>query len=130
MLPNWVIGVFLVAHGWAHIWYIILSKRLLEIKEEVAWTGESWLLSGLLGEQVLRNIATLGYSVSLIGFMVGGVGFSLGQNWWRSVALVSAVASLVTIVFFWDGGFSKLIDKGLIGFLIDVAVIIYLTRLG
>ncbi len=127
MLPNWVIGVFFVAHGWAHVWYIILSQRLLEIKE-VGWTGESWLLSGFLGEQILRNVATVGYSVSLIGFMAGGAGLLLNQGWWRSVTLASAVVSLVTVVLFWDGKLSMLTERGLIGLLIDVAVILYITR--
>jgi hypothetical protein len=128
MLPNWVVGVFFVAHGWAHVWYIILSQRLLEIKEEVGWTGESWLLSGFLGELVLRNVATVGYSMSLIGFMAGGAGLLLNQGWWRSMTLASAVVSLVTVVLFWDGKFSMLTEKGLIGLLIDVAVILYITR--
>ena len=117
-----------MAHGWAHVWYIILSQRLLEIKDEVRWTGESWLLSGFFGEQVLRNVATVGYGVSLVGFMVGGAGLLLGQGWWKDVALASAVASLVTVVVFWDGGFSMLTEKGLIGLVIDVMVIIYLTK--
>ena len=128
MLPNWVVGVFFVAHGWAHVWYIILSQRLLEIKGEVGWTGESWVLSGFLSEQVLRNVATVGYSVSLIGFMAGGAGLLLNQGWWRSVTLASAVVSLVTVILFWDGKFTMLTEKGLIGLLIDVAVILYITR--
>lgn len=92
-MKNWMLGVFTVAHGWAHIWYVILSQRLIEFKEEMGWTGQSWLLSGFLEEQATRMIATLGYSISLIGFVAGGVAMLLGQDWWTTAVTASAILS-------------------------------------
>ena len=126
-MKDWIMGIFLAAHGWAHVWYIILSQRLLEIEGDPGWTGRSWLVSGLLGESVSRTLATLGYSASLIGFIVGGASLLVGRSWWRGVVVASTIVSLVTIILFWDGEFSKLVDKGLIGLAINVALILYLT---
>jgi hypothetical protein len=126
---DWILGIFLVAHGWAHVWYVILSQRLIEFKEEMVWTGESWVLSGFLSESVTRLISTLGYSVSLIGFVAGGVALILGRDWWRPITLASAIISSVTVVLFWDGKLSMLKERGIIGLLIDLAVIAYVTLL-
>ncbi|OGD44817.1 hypothetical protein A3K69_02600 [Candidatus Bathyarchaeota archaeon RBG_16_57_9] len=129
MANDWILGIFLVAHGWAHVWYVILSQRLIEFKEEMVWTGESWVLSGFLSESVTRLISTLGYSVSLIGFVAGGVALILGRDWWRPITLASAIISSVTVVLFWDGKLSMLKERGIIGLLIDLAVIAYVTLL-
>ena len=126
-MKNWILGILSVAHGWAHVWYIILSQRLLEIKQDPGWTGESWLLSRLLEESTTRMVATLGYSASLIGFMVGGASLLLGRDWWRPLIIASTIVSSATIALFWDGEVSKLVDKGLIGLLINIAMILYLT---
>jgi len=126
---DWILGIFLVAHGWAHVWYVILSQRLIEFKEEMVWTGESWILSGFLSESVTQLISTLGYSVSLIGFVAGGVALILGRDWWRPITLASAIISSVTVVLFWDGKLSMLKERGIIGLLIDLAVIAYVTLL-
>lgn len=129
MANDWILGIFLVAHGWAHVWYVILSQRLIEFKEEMVWTGESWVLSGFLSESVTQLISTLGYSVSLIGFVAGGVALILGRDWWRPITLASAIISSVTVVLFWDGKLSMLKERGIIGLLIDLAVIAYVTLL-
>ena len=129
MANDWILGIFLVAHGWAHVWYVILSQRLIEFKEEMVWTGESWILSGFLSESVTQLISTLGYSVSLIGFVAGGVALILGRDWWRPITLASAIISSVTVVLFWDGKLSMLKERGIIGLLIDLAVIAYVTLL-
>ena len=77
---KWLVSLFLVAHGWAHIWYIVLSQRLIEYKAEYGWTGESWILSGLMGESV-RLVSTIGYGISLLGVIAAGVSIYLGREW-------------------------------------------------
>jgi hypothetical protein len=46
-------------------------------------------------------VAAIFWTVALVGFVAasGGLWFSLGE-WWRSVAFVSAIVSLVGIVLF------------------------------
>ena len=126
---DWVLSVLLVAHGWAHIWYVILSRQLISYEEWMAWTGKSWILSGLLGDSVNRLIATIGYTGSLIGFIMSGVMLHMGRPAWRTTALASSIMSTITILTFWDGKLSMLKEKGIIGVLINLAVILYTTRL-
>jgi hypothetical protein len=47
---RFLIGIFIVLHGLVHLWYVVLSQGLVEFEPEMGWTGESWLLSRLLGE--------------------------------------------------------------------------------
>jgi len=53
----------------------------------------------------------------------------LGRDWWRPITLASAIISSVTVVLFWDGKLSILKERGIIGLLIDLAVIAYVTLL-
>jgi hypothetical protein len=126
---DWVLSIFLVAHGWAHIWYVILSRQLISYEKWMAWTGESWLLSGLLGDSVTRLIASMGYTCSLIGFIVSGVMLYMGRPVWRKTMLASSILSTIMILLFWDGRLSMLKEKGIIGILINLALIIFTTRL-
>ena len=128
-MRDWMISLFLVAHGWAHIWYVVQSRRLIEFEESMGWTGESWLISGLLGESATLWIASLGYAGSLLGFIASGVLLYLGKPVWRTTALASTVLSLATIIMFWDGKLSMLREKGIIGLLINLAILLYISRI-
>lgn len=125
-----VLSVLLVAHGWAHVWYVILSRQLVSYEEWMAWTGESWILTGLMGESVARMIATVGYTGSLVGFIMSGVMLYFGKPWWRNTALASAILSTITVLVFWDGKLSMLKEKGLIGVIINLMVLLYLYKTG
>ena len=122
-----ILSILFVAHGWAHIWYIILSQQLLEIKEKVAWTGESWILTNLVDKPALRTIAGIGYTASLIGFIAGGIALGTGHTIWKQVITASIIVSSITITLFWDGKPEMLIDKGLLGLIINLAIITYLN---
>ncbi|MCW4012577.1 MAG: hypothetical protein NWF07_06235 [Candidatus Bathyarchaeota archaeon] len=128
-MKDWIISLFLVAHGWAHIWYVVLSRRLVEFEEWMAWTGESWILSGLLGETVRLWIATIGYAGSLLGFIASGVLLYLNKPVWRTTALASALISSATVLLFWDGELSMIKEKGIIGLLINLAILVYITKI-
>ncbi len=39
----------------------------------------------------------------MVGFVVAATGLSMGQAWWRPLAVASAAVSLVAIVLFWEG---------------------------
>ena len=128
-MKDLLISLFLIAHGWAHVWYVALSQRLVEYKPEMGWTGESWILSSILNKQLTQLVSTFGYSVSLIGFIIGGVSLYLGKDWWSSIVLASSIISLLTVILYWDGELSMIVEKGLIGIIINVALIVLITRL-
>ena len=122
-----VFAVFIILHGLVHLWYVIMSLRLVDNKPEMGWTGESWLLTNKLGEGVNRIIASILYSMAALGFVASGVGLPIEQLWFQPLMAGSAVLSLLAIVVFWDGKTSQIIEKGLIGFVISALVLIGLS---
>jgi hypothetical protein len=96
----------------------------------MGWTGESWLLSNLLGDAVTRSLASVLYAMATVGFVAGGIGMLMRQEWWRPVAVGSAAVSAAIVILFWDGGLDLIVQKGLIGLLIDAAILIALLVLG
>jgi hypothetical protein len=119
-------GIFVLLHGLVHLWYVTLSQQWVEFQPEMGWTGESWLFSPLLGDGATRGLATVLYSLATLGFVVGGVGVLVRQDWWRPVVIGSAAFSAVIIILFWDGGLPRIVEKGLLGFLINVAFLVAL----
>jgi len=57
--------------------------------------------------------------LATIGFVTAGVGVLNSQEWWRVLAVVSAVVSIILIVFFWHSWF-------VVGPLLDVAILVAL----
>jgi hypothetical protein len=112
-------GIFVVLHGLVHLWYVVLSRRLVEFQADMGWTGESWLFSPLFGDGATRWLATH-------GFVAGGIGVFAHHEWWRPLVIGSAAVSAVAVLLFWDGGLQLLVQKGLIGFLINVAFLVAL----
>ena len=123
-------GIFVVLHGLVHLWYVTLSQGLVEFQAEMGWTGRSWLFSPLLGGGATRSLATLLYGLAALGFVIGGIGVFAQQPWWRPLIVGSAAFSAAIILLFWDGGTQMIVEKGLLGFLINVAILVALVALG
>ena len=121
-----LIGVFIILHGLVHIWYLTLSQRLVPFQPEMGWTGRSWIFTDILGDSTTRAIASLLFLIATVGFVAGGVGFLLNQEWWRTVLIGSAVLSAAITLLFWDGSAELIVQKGLVGLLIDVAILLWL----
>lgn len=117
-------AVFIILHGLAHLWYVTLSLKLFAYKPEMGWSGESWLLSSIMGDGGARILAATLYALASLGFVVAGAGMLMEQQWFRPLMLGSAVLSIIAIVLFWDGIASQMIEKGLLGFVINGLVII------
>lgn len=125
-----ILGVFLVLHGLVHLWYFVLARRLVEFQESMGWTGRSWLFTGLIGDGATRSLAAALYVVATIGFVAAGGGLLAGQSWWHPLALASAAFSAVVMVLFWDGSTQMIVRKGLVGLLINVAILVVVGLLG
>jgi len=120
------INIVLMLHGLVHVWYIVLAQGWVEYQTEMGWTGSSWLLSSRVSENALSWIVTLGYGIAAAGFVMGGVGNITNQVWSQAVLLFSAVFSSLLLIVFWDGNLSLLVEKGLLGVLINLALIVFL----
>ena len=117
-------GIFIVLHGLVHLWYVVLSYGLVEFQPDMGWTGESWLLSGLLGESLARSLAGVLYIAATLAFVAGGVGIFADAEWWRPLVLGTAILSSVLVLLYWDGGPEMIVQKGLVGLLINVGIIV------
>jgi hypothetical protein len=121
-----IFGVFIVLHGLVHLLYFGQSARYFELQPQMVWPDGSWALSRLLGDEATRILASISCVLAAIGFVAGGIGILVRQAWWRPVVVGSAAFSAVIIVLFWDGVVQNLDDKGLIGFLINIAILVAL----
>ena len=118
-----VFGIFVVLHGLVHLLYFGQSARYFELQPGMVWPDSSWAVSGLLGNQAARKLASVLLVLAAMGFVVGGTGVLIQRAWWRPVIVGVATFSTVIYVLFWDGALQKLHDKGAIGILINVAIL-------
>jgi hypothetical protein len=126
IMLRFLIGLFIILHGLVHLWYFTLSQRLVVFKPEMGWTGKSWILSSLLGDSTTRLLAGALFVLVAIVFVISGVGLFVGAEWWRTALISSAIFSCAIILIFWDGSMQLIIQKGLIGFLISLVMLLVL----
>lgn len=87
------VGLLLVIHGFAH-WQITTGwgSRAAE---------SSWLL-GNLEPSALHSLGNILWIATLIAFVVTGILLFAGVGWWRPLAVISSILSLLVIGLFWQ----------------------------
>jgi|SRR5690606_2485622 len=123
-----IYGIFLVLHGLVHFWPATLTWRLVEFKPEMGWTGASFVLSRVLEESTVLTLAGVLFPLAGILFVISGIGVAMHADWARWLLTVSAVFSSLVLVLYWDGSTQMLVQKGLIGLVINVLVLVGLAR--
>ena len=116
-------GIFIILHGLVHLWYVVLSLNWVEFQPDMGWTGRSWLLSGIFQESTLRTAAAALFIISAVAFVISGIGIFVDAEWLDTVIMVSAIFSSVVLIVFWDGSLEMIVQKGLIGVLINLVII-------
>ena len=119
-------GIFFVLHGLVHMLYFGQSARYFELQPGMAWPDGSWAFSRLLGDGTTRNLAGILLVLAAIGFVIGGIGIFAKQTWWRPTIIAVAIFSSAIYLLFWDAGWSHLDNKGGIGILINLAILVVL----
>jgi hypothetical protein len=115
-----VIGV-LVVHGLGHSLGVIGGWGIVRLQ---GGSSDSWILSPILGARVTGLLEGVVWAIPMIGFVVAAAGLWMGADWWRPVAIVSAVVSLFAIGLFWD----QLVATSKIGAIaVDLAVLVGLV---
>jgi hypothetical protein len=94
------LALVVFAHGVGHILFLGPTLGLGNWADQ---TGDSWALTGLLGEPATRAIATALWSGVIVLFVAGVGGFLAGTDWWRAATIAASVLSVVGIVTFWGG---------------------------
>ena len=123
-----LVAVVLFIHGIGHVMGVIPALKLATVK---GWNSRSWLLTPVLGETPSRIISIILFLIALIGFVGSALallGWVIPHEWWRTLALVSSVISIVTIVLFWNAFVTFFPNKvGALG--VDIAVLVCLLAL-
>jgi hypothetical protein len=120
---NIIIGAFIILHALVHFWFVSLALKLVEYKPDMGWTTRSWLFTPLLGDAITCKIAAAVFFLIMLVMAVGGAAFIFSAGWARGLLTGSAIASMAALVLFWDGGFDGIVQKGLVAFLINAAII-------
>jgi len=120
-----IIAVVLFVHGIGHAMGIIPALRLLEVE---GWSSHSWLLTDLLGDTAARIISIILFLAALVGFLaaaLGLLGWLVPHESWRTLAVISAMISLVTLALYWNAFVAFFPNKvGAIG--VNVAALVCL----
>lgn len=90
-----VLALAVGAHGVGHVLFLV-----------PLWSNSDWgqsTRSWLLGDGVLaKSAGSLVWIVALLGFIAVGIGLYAGSEWWRTVAIVSALVSVLGLILFWS----------------------------
>jgi len=119
-----LIGVFILLHGLVHVLYVGHSQGLFDIATKLQWPESSWLLSKSLSVKSIRTIAGMVMVVAALMFLVTGGGLLADQGWWRPLLMATITFSSLGYLLFWDGRMHRLSDQGLIGVLINIAMLV------
>ena len=117
---NTIVAIFLILHGLVHAILAMVPNPNEPEAGFATFFSQSWLLSGLgLPESVGRPIAIFLAAVATIGFIAAGLALLnilVPFEWWRTLAIASAVVSLLLLVVFWN-------TYLIVGILIDIAIL-------
>ena len=123
-----IIAIVLLGHGVGHVMGIIPAVREVNVG---SWSCRSWLLTDLLGDGPSRVVCIILYGAAFVGFIaaaLGLLGWVVPHESWRTLAIASAVISLVAVVLYWNALVILFPSKvGAIG--VDIAVLVCLIAL-
>ena len=75
---------------------------------------------------MIRLLAGITCIVAAVGFITGGIGIFAGKAWWDTLVVSTAIFAAIVFILFWDGKLNDLDDKGGIGVLINLIILIAL----
>jgi hypothetical protein len=123
-MSTFLLGLFLLLHGLVHLLYAGQSRRLYELRPNLVWPDGSWAFARTLSDETSRLLASVCLVLAAVGFLAGGLGLLLAQDWWRAATVSAAAVSIVVFVLFWNGGLKGLADQGGGGVLISLATLV------
>ncbi len=115
-------GVLLV-HGLGQMLGVMAALGYSKLDD---WSSYSWLLSDLLGDPLSRAICFVIFLIPLIGFNVAALALMswlFPHDWWRPLALISSVTSLVALALYWHA-FPKFFPNKIGSIAVNVAILI------
>jgi len=96
----------------------------------MVWPDGAWAFSTLLGGEATRKLAGILLILAAMGLITSGIGTLMDQAWWRPVVVGAAAFSSVVFVLLWNGRTQNLDGQGLVGILINLAILVAVLLLG
>jgi hypothetical protein len=121
-----LLSILIFLHGAVHVWYVLLIGNVVKFSPDMGWTGKSWLLPGVAVEGFYRVAGMVLYILSALLFIFSSSGLLMNKNWYPLWMLLSAVISSIAVIFFFDGNFEMLVQKGMIGLILNIIIIVTL----
>jgi hypothetical protein len=109
-----------------HLLYFGQAARYFELKSGMVWPDGSWAFSKLLENETARTLVSISLILAAVGFIIGGVGMLVNQAWCRPVVVGAATFSSLVYILSWNGRMQNLDSQGLVGILIDMAILLML----
>jgi len=122
-LINTLTGIFLILHGLVHFWYVVLSFQWVAFQPDMGWSGHSWLFSSVIKDSTLRPLTGILFVIAALLFVISGISIFFQPQWLNTLLLISAIFSSLLLVLLWDGNLQMIVQKGLIGLIINLVVI-------
>ena len=97
-----IIALFLFIHAIGHVQGVVASLGVIKAEN---WHVRSWLFDGLLGEKGSRILAAIMFTVCALGFFATAfsfLGIGLPHDMWRTLAIVFAFPSVLSLVAYWN----------------------------
>jgi hypothetical protein len=96
---RWLIALGVLAHGIGHVLFMPLLSGTMKLDA----SGHSWLLSGVIGDGLTQAVATIAGGALVVVFAIVSGGIVWQSTWWRAIAIVASLASMVLVIAMWDG---------------------------
>ena len=97
-----IITVFLFVHAIGHAQGVVAALGLFNMDN---WHVRSWLFDSLLGEKASRILAIVLFVLCVLGFLATAfsfLGIGLPHDLWRTLAVIFAVPSVITLIAYWN----------------------------
>lgn len=119
MLLRYIAVLVLAAHGIGHVWASLASFTSIEM----GFKDNPWIFSDSVTiDSTVGHVFGILALIVIILFVGSALGVLMEEKWWRQLAIVGSMISLIIIVPFWD----SVIVGMLAGAALDVAIILTL----
>lgn len=119
-----ILSIAIVLHGLVHIWYVLLLSKVVKFQPDMGWTGASWLFPAADESPAIRYTGITMYALVTLLFVTSGISLMTGNSLTSKLLVLSAILSSVLILFFFDGLFNMVVQKGLVGLIFNLMIII------
>lgn len=123
-----IIAIVLFIHAIGHVQGVLVSLGIFGSEK---WNAQSWLFDGILGEKGSRMLAFVLWGITVLGFFVTAfafLGIGIPHDWWRTLAIIFAVISTVTMIFYWNS-FASLFPNKIGSLAVNLAILVGLVFL-